>query len=615
MNIWYKLQAFVSNKIHYMRLHTKMLIMILLSVFLPLVTALTLLNRYYTETSAARSEEALRASFSQTYDIFSDKFELVRQNISLLLLDETTRILLQKKAYNYDLLSQKNMKESVLLTIDFIEKKTEVMQVHIYVPDAYTFIIDSQYFFPFRYVYSSAWFQELYQSPYKNLWISPEKYEGDITPVLKTFSLADEEILSYAIRVCSPDDYFETVSVLRLDFSRQIVENTLSQALTLEGSSVALLDRDSGEVVAWSALGEENPVLPDNFNNLRFSESWWTEQRIDGKDYYVLYRSFKDHPWALAMTVPQHSVYDILDDSQWLTFILMAVVCGVVIFVVCLLFSKQITDRLSTVSDHMKALKSGDLQPIASTDNKDEIGELTDSYNYMLYEIEMLIQSKYLSGVTQKEAELRALQAQINPHFLYNTLELINYYAFENNPRSVERIVSLLAKFYKLSLNKGQDIYHVWQELELTEIYFEIQNIRYQDQFSLKMEVPQSLFQYEIPKITLQPLLENSIRHGILWKADQRGEIRITGEKQENRLVFVIEDNGVGISPDKLAALNDSLEKPLSETEPQQEGSGSHYGIRNVHERIQNYYGKSYGLRFESAVGVGTKVVITIPAV
>jgi two-component system sensor histidine kinase YesM len=301
--------------------------------------------------------------------------------------------------------------------------------------------------------------------------------------------------------------------------------------------------------------------------------------------------------------------YTLLNGQQWRMVIMFAVICGILMFAACVIFSEDLSHRIQQVAFSMKQLENGVLKPLPKPKTKDEIGALIEGYNYLTDELQMLITSQYLAGIRHKNMELKALQAQINPHFLYNTLELINYYAFVNNPEGVEKIVQFLSKFYKISLNHGQDIYQVWQELELTEIYFKIQNIRCENKLSLKIDVPMPIYQRQILKIILQPLVENAIRHGIMNRADKTGDILISGRETESELLLTICDNGVGMNASQVALINEGLVLPCDPYE-----NGSHYGINNINERIKSYYGSAYGLRFESAENIGTTVNIRFPA-
>jgi two-component system sensor histidine kinase YesM len=236
---------------------------------------------------------------------------------------------------------------------------------------------------------------------------------------------------------------------------------------------------------------------------------------------------------------------------------------------------------------------------------RDEIGQLERKYNYMLMQIEELVEEKFRIGKESKNAELRALQAQINPHFLYNTLELITCMALKYKARDITDLVNLLARFYKLSLSKGKDIISIEDEIAHIAAYVKIQNLRFEDTITLEMDIDERLMEYSILKLVLQPLVENSILHGIMEREDRTGIIRITGRFEGGDIVLSVTDDGVGMS-------RDTLDRIFTENK-RKDGHG--FGVLNVDRRLRINYGELYGLSYKSVEGEGTTVEVKLPAV
>ena len=607
MKIITRLFSFFRSLYRQMRFRTKIYIIIMLSVFVPLVTALMLFNNYMGSALTIRSLETIANSFSQAYDHFSAKFDSLRKDNLLLLQDDNAREILQKYPYNRDILENRSIKDRIRFTIDFIEKKEDPVRLYVYVFDDYSQIIDNQYYFPFSAINQTNWYQKLLETSYRNMWIH------DLEPALdKTIStgvnpLEGQETLSYLMRVCSVEKYPDTTAILRLDFSKDSIEETLRQMLTVQNSRAYLIAED-GSIVSEAYLGQDENDFPINIEKRSFNETVWTIQQINSSEYQMLSRSFKNHPWTLIMFVPSKEMGVLLNDWQWNSFLLLAVLSGVLIFAVSLLFSRNIVARISLVSSSMKTLINGEMKLLPEPRVMDEIGILIESYNYLTDELKMLISERFMAGANQKNAELKALQAQINPHFLYNTLELINYYASCNNTESVERVVLLLSKFYKLCLNRDREFCEIWQELELISCYYNIQNMRYEGKIHLTLDVPSELYQYMIPHIVIQPIVENAIIHGIMEKANRSGTITIFAQRESNDIIFAISDDGAGMSNERLQQITEKIEIPLDSG-----SKGSHYGLKNIHERLQGYYGLPYGLRFESIEDEGTTVYIRLP--
>ena len=225
--------------------------------------------------------------------------------------------------------------------------------------------------------------------------------------------------------------------------------------------------------------------------------------------------------------------------------------------------------------------------------------------------IDLRIERDHVAEVQKqkRKAELKALQAQINPHFLYNTLNAITWQAADQGMDDVSLMASSLGRFFRLSLSKGAEIISLSDEVEHVRSYLNIQSIRYQDKLRYEIDIPEGLLEYKVLKLILQPLVENAIYHGIKEKKCG-GLIRITAEEgrceDEGTVCLMVWDDGVGIPEDKLTIMNQNLKNGVS-------GTSESYGICNVNERIRLYYGSSFGLAYESEAGSFTKAILKIP--
>ncbi|MCR5656380.1 MAG: sensor histidine kinase [Butyrivibrio sp.] len=206
-----------------------------------------------------------------------------------------------------------------------------------------------------------------------------------------------------------------------------------------------------------------------------------------------------------------------------------------------------------------------------------------------------------------RKAEFEVLQAQINPHFLYNTLDAIVWSAEAGNQRQVVKMVGSLSDFFRSSLNKGKEIVTIKEEIQHVRSYLEIQQIRYQDILSYQLEVSEDLYPYHIPKITIQPIIENALYHGIKNKRGG-GMIRVTGNIHDDMIEIIVADNGMGMEEGRLQAVRESL----SHEKPEHSAI---YGMYNVNERIKLEFGEEYGLSVDSKYGYGTTVTITLPKI
>lgn len=295
--------------------------------------------------------------------------------------------------------------------------------------------------------------------------------------------------------------------------------------------------------------------------------------------------------------------------------------------VALLIVSNSLTAALTRLEKRMSIVQGGDFGVRFFYPYQDEVGSLAKSFNCMLDEIERLVKNQedtiqelkrerdFVAEVQKqkRKAELKALQAQINPHFLYNTLNAITWQAADKGEDQISILSNSLGRFFRISLSKGAEVISFREELDHVTSYLEIQSIRYGAKLNYEVEVDAALKEYKVLKLILQPLAENSIYHGIKEKA-QAGKIRIcaqivhTNVDTSDCLQICVWDNGLGIAPDLLKKINYALAK--GET-----NSNNGYGIFNVNERIRLYYGESYGLRYESEEGEWTNAILTLPAV
>jgi two-component system, sensor histidine kinase YesM len=279
-------------------------------------------------------------------------------------------------------------------------------------------------------------------------------------------------------------------------------------------------------------------------------------------------------------------------------------------FAAAWIISASIYIPIKKLHDVTTTITRNDLQALVTSHNVDEITELGMSFNIMIGKIRQLLDSKMKEQENLKKAELKALQAQINPHFLYNTLDTIAWMAQANKSVQVIDIVRALSSFFRISLSKGHDWITIDQEIEHVRSYLTIQKMRYRDILDYSIEVDDGLLDATILKLTLQPLVENALYHGIKNKRNGGTiTVRVKHVNPESLRLEVIDD-GVGFIPYKLGKIQAALEEEETRDLSFEEGG---FGLNNVNRRIKLYYGKQYGLSIQSRYQEGTQVTVTIP--
>jgi two-component system sensor histidine kinase YesM len=296
--------------------------------------------------------------------------------------------------------------------------------------------------------------------------------------------------------------------------------------------------------------------------------------------------------------------------ARW-TLIYMILLPGVIGFsiVAAWIISASIYIPIKKLHDVTSTITRNDLQVLVTRDNVDEITKLGLSFNIMIGRIRELLAAKIREQEHLKKVELKALQAQINPHFLYNTLDTIIWMAEANKTGEVIEIVRALSSFFRIALSKGHDWITIHQEIEHVRSYLTIQKMRYRDILDYKVEVDDDILDGTILKLTLQPLVENALYHGIKNKRNG-GTITVRARRADQNIVLLeVQDDGVGFTQYKLARIQEEINNDSNEATLKESG----FGLENVNKRIKLFYGKQYGLCISSQYLEGTLVRVTIP--
>ena len=388
--------------------------------------------------------------------------------------------------------------------------------------------------------------------------------------------------------------------------SSDYLTSVLKDNLNLSGSvSYIINDRDA--IVASSDESGAGVYLlnyqaiEDSF----MSSNNFIERTILDQKIYAGFYNIKQPGWFMVTVLPSGPI---LRQSNiiMLQYVLLYLGVLVLAYVVAHFVSRSITNRISSVIHQMSKVRSGTPSPMESPVYHDEVGDLIDTYNYMTRKIDQLMDEQMKAAEELRIAEFNSLQAQINPHFLYNTMDMINWLALQGRDSEISTAVQRLSRFYKLTLSRKSSISTIGEEEEHVSIYVQLQNMRFHDRITFVSDIPDELTEYRIPKLTLQPVVENSILHGILEKESKAGTIVLTGWLEDGDVVLLISDDGVGIPADKLPSIVSG--------EGSSSSGGTNIAVYNTHRRLQILYGDAYGLSYSSEEGKGTEVQIRIPA-
>ena len=410
-------------------------------------------------------------------------------------------------------------------------------------------------------------------------------------PGLNWFANYQEETL-FSARKLAFSGAREGVNILYMDVDYQKLFTPYAETLISE-CGLYITDQDGKLVFEESRFSGKN----QNYD-LTYSE--FLEQRDRGStDYIILCEQSNTTGWTVWLYQPVGLAGEAMRPIGVMAGV-MILICIFAAVLAYFITSGMVSSRIERLTHFMQEVQEGSMDMQMESDDRDEIGMLYRGFGSMMKRIRTLINEVYLSKITQKEAELKALQAQINPHFLYNTLSLINWKALAAGEEDISRMTLALSTFYRTALNRGRNVLQVETELSNTRAYLEIQSMLHDGDFDYEIEAQTEILQCESLNLILQPLVENAIHHGIEEKTDGRGKITVRGWKEDNCVWFMVEDNGVG------------MEQEVADKILTMESKG--YGVRNVDERIRLCYGEKYAMKVESVVGKGTKMTIHFPA-
>jgi two-component system sensor histidine kinase YesM len=330
------------------------------------------------------------------------------------------------------------------------------------------------------------------------------------------------------------------------------------------------------------------------------------EIKLDNETYILNKSRLSQKGLYIVMQVPKE---EIVKDTQGLiNNILTVFLIGVIlVLVLAFLFSSYVAFKIKKLHIAMRSVEKGNFNVLIHSTSTDEFGQLTASFNRMCSRLEEYVDKVYIAEINSKSARLSSLQSAINPHFLYNTIESIRMKAIEEHSKEIPHMLYILGKLFHWRISSEHSIITVEEELESINWYLELLQFRFQNNLEIKLIIEESIYDYGIPKLLLQPIIENAFNHGLFHK-DQQSVLLIRGRKSDERLIFDIIDNGQGIEPVQLQNLLLKIEGNLESK------SSDHIGLTNVMQRIQVMFGMEYGVEVTSKHHYWTKVSISIPA-
>ena len=379
---------------------------------------------------------------------------------------------------------------------------------------------------------------------------------------------------------------------------RSHVEN---MSFTRDGKSLIVDSRMNVIVSTGDEVIRASGKLKDLISN-DMTGSDLLRTNVAGIDSYVYIEKMNSADWYMVSLIPRISYLGVLHDLR----VVLGVFCVLVLFGISLLLFyivSRFTESIEDLQEAMRRFGEGDFNVICAVRTNDEIGELSQHFNMMVYNINDLVDRVYNANMLRQKAELESLRMQINPHFLYNTLDMVAWISRDKGVAEGADIAVAMSQMMRYTI-KGPAMTNLGAELEHIRHYLTIQKLRYGDRITFIVQSPEDLMEFRLPKLVIQPLVENAIIHGV--ENIEQGIVVLDVQKMKDRVRICVSDNGVGMEQSKIDEILGEDEELIMEAQDS-------IGLRNVNRRLKIRYGESHGLVIESVPGGGTRICVWIP--
>jgi len=409
----------------------------------------------------------------------------------------------------------------------------------------------------------------------------------------------------YLLRMITDREAYSESGLMILGINKDYLAEAFS---SLEGEYINNL----------AVIDESNRIILSNSNKTKIELSYleFSEENEDyafDRDNHVLkvHVSLEQPNWRIVTYIPLSQLYQEVYALRW-RIIIVCLVVFVAISLLGWLAASDIVKPIYALVKQMEKIQAGETQALVDVDRQDELGYLGQVYNKMVEDMNHLMNSIYREQITRKEAELKALQSQMNPHFLFNTLESVNWMAQMNNVPEISDTVSNLSSLIEANIGRDSRLITLSEEIAYIDQYIAIVKRRLEDRLEFHEIIDQNVLHVRIPRLLIQPLVENAVYHGI-ERVRRKGIIELKAESEDDKLIISVYDNGVGISTEELDKRSDTLSMDDDAYFKMIGKRGKSIGIENVNRRIKLFYGQEYGLKLESGEGQYTRVTASIP--
>ncbi|KRE69748.1 sensor histidine kinase [Paenibacillus sp. Soil750] len=455
--------------------------------------------------------------------------------------------------------------------------------------EIYNLAYDNKY-----HIAEQTWYQHFWNSGAE--WMFSDLHKS----IVRDTSMSSLDTFTFFQKVYDAERPTRYLYTIAIELDARVISGALAQVNFNQGWINRVYNGNDEPMI-----GKEDSRFPNNGDIAgQFGDKSNQIVQVGGDKYTLLQSDSKDYGWHIRSLVPQEAIMSEANSIQ-----LFIAIIGLILLLLAIylsnVISKNITRPLMQLMKAIREIERGNFDIKSIVNTGDEIKELNDVIHSMAFNIKELLVRNKEEEQAKRKAELTALEAQINPHFLYNTLESLNWFAVRKKEPEISEVITNLGKFFRISLSKGSKFITIEQEIEHAKSYLSIQKFRNANRFESSIRAEEVSLEQYTPKLILQPIIENALIHGLRNK-ELPGRIEIRVEQEKDAVLFIVWDDGVGIDAEKLAEIRSAL----GGTKAAVTGS---FGLKNVNERICLYFGSSYGLFLNSSANSGTEVRIRIP--
>jgi two-component system sensor histidine kinase YesM len=443
-------------------------------------------------------------------------------------------------------------------------------QIQLYLRNSTFYTEERIHFFPEYFIQNEWWFRDVVAKKGGGLWIKDSTFD-------ETYDQRSQMVSM--VRLWKDPNSQSRIGILKINASERDIRLQLEK-MNIDNIGTTYLVDHNGNVISSNGDYDRGKIPIEIVHHISdIPTQGIMTINVENEKQMIVYKELDQVNWSLVTIVSYQGIIEesakVRNNNLIITFVLIMISVVLSIF-----FSNHFSKRVHNLSQRMMLIDQENIGQLMELKHQDEFSKIERKYNEMVIKIRNLIEDVYKAEAKKKEADLRALQAQINPHFLYNTLDTINWMAVEKEAYDISKMVSNLGRFFRLLLSGGKDIVSVEEEMGIVKHYLSIQQIRFNHSIEVNYQVSDELLKYAAVKLTLQPIVENAIKHGVQNNKNKRGRISIIGEKIDNNIHIKVIDNGKPFSLQQNDASMDSIFQ-------------SGYGLKNVKERLHIYFGQS----------------------